>query len=217
MQYAGQIVSLLQQFSIYLNKDKNVICEGLLLIVDNIQKWYNEIAYFISKEIVKNMVDKGGKMTLEDAINIYRFMKSSKRRGAAMQSVYFLNDIENRYNSHKLKKLEKKLDINKLIEIRRLIIGPYDYSPDDIPRSVTSPRAFMPQAVNETDLFGEKDIAQIYGDPNRIVVLNDWLDSLRLVKDEIENKIWLVCYEIGCPHIQALESEYRKQSNLEEQ
>jgi hypothetical protein len=56
-----EIIGVLNSLRNYLNRDKNAICLGLIIINENIIQWYREIASIIDDEIVRNLLQPGYK------------------------------------------------------------------------------------------------------------------------------------------------------------
>lgn len=220
MDFAGisvrpdEIVTILRLLKNYLNRDKNAICLGLIIVNENIIQWYREIASIIDHEIAKNLLQPGEKMTVEDARRLLTYIDQNRRQDVITGSLSFLIDIINKYNNNELRSLVDKLDINRIRKIQYVISGRKEGDSENlIYRS-----SFIPKVNSEMGLFTFVEMMKKYGDLSRAEKLRRWLKDLEAIKNEIRDNISLVLHELDCQQqsIEALRQQVLNESKSQE-
>jgi hypothetical protein len=220
---AEEIDDTLHRLSSYLNRDRNSICLALSLINQNIVDWDSEINSFIVGQMAKNLSKQAGeKMTEEDIHLIFRTTLESPRRNAAAQPVIILQNIENQYAD--ITKLAKKLDVQRITEIRYLIEGEGSEVPgrEWIKDNASTPheeqilrRGFMELARDDTPVYNFDNILKGFGGEHNAEELKNWLLSIEKLKYLIMQQISFTQYSLGCDKagIDALREQLKRNNS----
>lgn len=141
----SDMITVLDRLSHHLNRDRDSLCLGLILINNFIKELYNEITVTMSNFIASIMKD--------DATNMFHDVMWFSRRNSmisvAQNCTLFLKGVITNFEDHKLEKFEGKLDIEKIKEIIRNI----DSFIEETSNSRTIYLGFVERKAPQEELF----------------------------------------------------------------
>jgi len=202
----SEIVKILKDLSAYLNKDKNSICLALIIIDEMIGRWYRELNSFAVDQMGKQLMKQGQQLAPEDVTAAFSFRFGSDIENTVDESLRFLDNVKNRYDSGDLGRLVGQMNIVEIMKIKDLIGGSSNGSISQDLNVMNIPgqeqqlirRGFKDLARNDTEIYNLDQVTKGFGGLQSVEKLQDWLRSLEKIKILINKIVFSQLTYLGC-------------------